>query len=251
MRHRLVSLRRARSARPNVKYCVVVRKFDSWMHSPCRLPIGPTTSCRSRLMFPLSNTLATQGHEITTFRDTKFQDYLTQFPDELPRLGQDFRNLGQEDPNLNCHCHAIRLKSGQDGPAEFMRKHMNSDEAAMEVRNWFHRQGYSEIDMTATSNPLARDVRNEKVIVFGLTQAEARHILGSGKRISDDLKSTLATALQFNEGVLYPTHSIVQNIAGHWESKMGSGPVIEISTPSLLGGGVYGEPRLGFSRKRF
>jgi hypothetical protein len=62
--------------------------------------------------------------------------------------------------------------------------------------------------------------------------------------------STLATAMQFNEGVIYPTHSIVQNINGNWESKMGSGSVLEFKNPGDLAGGVYGKPCFAFTKQR-
>lgn len=56
--------------------------------------------------------------------------------------------------------------------------------------------------------------------------------------------------MQYHNDVIYPTHSIRQNIKGDWESKMGSGPVITISAPDLLAGGVYGTYYLVFEKDR-
>ncbi|MGU7844096.1 DUF7689 domain-containing protein [Burkholderia sp. AW33-5] len=178
-----------------------------------------------------------------------FANYIRSYPDELPRLS-NFQMLGQANDELNCHCYAVRMTSGYSGPAESLSVQMNAQEAHAAIEEWFQRAGYSPISLSPEAEPYKRDIRNEKVVVFGMTQDQAIKILGGRQRISEELKSTLASAMKFGNGVVYPTHSIKQNIKGNWESKMGTGPVIEVADPRDFGGGVYGEPSFAFTKKR-
>ncbi|WP_163831978.1 DUF7689 domain-containing protein [Spartinivicinus ruber] len=196
--------------------------------------------------------ISSEGQELVVSTNHQFSDYLTLYPDELPRLEtQQFSETRGADDKLNCHCYAVRLDSGYDGPADLLAFYMDAQEAHSAVVEWFSRMGYTATNLDQEPDPFKRNPRKEKIIVFGITPEVARDILVSNKRISDELKDTLATVVKFNDGVIYPTHSICQKINGSWESKMGSGPVIEIGDPKLLGGGVYGEPCVVFEKKRF
>ncbi|MCX4027763.1 hypothetical protein H0A36_23275 [Endozoicomonas sp. SM1973] len=205
----------------------------------------------SNALFNITS-ISTEGQEIVVSTNHQFSDYLAQYPDELPQLeAQQFTETSGVDDSLNCHCYAVRLNSGYDGPADLLALYMDAQEAHSAVIEWFACMDYTATNLDQEPDPFKRNPRKEKIIVFGITPQGARDILASNKRISDELKSTLATVVKFNDGVVYPTHSICQKINGSWESKMGSGPVIEIGDPKLLGGGVYGEACFVFEKKRF
>lgn len=195
--------------------------------------------------------IPTEGRELALLSNSQFSDYLAQYPAELTQLeSQHFTDAGNADEKLNCHCYAVRLTAGYDGPADLLAPYMDKQEAHSAVVEWFARLNYTSVETNDESALFKRSPRKEKVILFGITPVAAREILAANKKISEELKSTLATVMRLNEGVVYPTHSICQKINGIWESKMGSGPVIEIEDPTVLGGGVYGEPCWGFEKPR-
>ncbi len=192
-----------------------------------------------------------KGHEMITMVHHQFDDYLKQYHDELPELGKNFKETGTKNANLNCHCHAVKLDDGYDGPADLLKTNMDKQQVIDAIASWYEQKGYHYVEIDAHHQPFKREVRKEKVVVFGITPSEARNLLARCAAISEDLKSTLATVMQFsNPQIIYPTHSIRQNIQGNWESKMGTGPVIEIPDPNVLRGGVYGSPCFLFEKQR-
>ncbi|MGU7843748.1 hypothetical protein ACV22V_30275 [Burkholderia sp. AW33-5] len=152
-----------------------------------------------------------------------FADYIRSYPDELSRLS-NFQMLGQANDELNCHCYAVRMTSGYSGSADSLSVQMNAQEAHAAIEEWFQRVGYSPISLSPEAELYKCDLRNEKIVVFGMTQDQAIKILGGRQCISEELKSALASVMKFGNGVVYSMHSIKTEHQGKLGIKNERGP---------------------------